>query len=355
LIHNFSSGPAILPKEVFEEASRAILDLNGSGLSVLEIGHRSELFLQIMHDARALAKELMQLDDDHEVLFLHGGATTQFMQVPMNLLGIKDSAGYADTDLWSAKAIKEAKIFGRVEIVCTSKEANYSFIPSDFAVPNDIKYFHITTNNTIAGTQWHKIPKVSIPIVADMTSDMLSRVVNYNAFDLIYASAQKNAGPAGVAIVIVNKNILGRIKRNIPAILDYRNHIAADSIMSTPPVFAVYVSMLTLRWLKKMGGIAEIERLNNEKATLMYKEIDDNPLFAGTANKQDRSIMNATFTINDKALEQTFIDYTKQNGIVGLKGHRTVGGFRASMYNALPLSSVEVLVQLMKDFTQKVG
>ncbi|MBA3675124.1 MAG: 3-phosphoserine/phosphohydroxythreonine transaminase, partial [Chitinophagaceae bacterium] len=287
------------------------------------------------------------------VLFLHGGASTQFMQVPMNLLNEKEIAAYADTGVWSSKAIKEAKLFGNVDVVCTSKEAGYNFIPNDFAVPNDAKYFHITTNNTIYGTQWQKIPKVSIPMVADMSSDILSRQLDFNSFDLIYAGAQKNMGAAGVNLVVVNKNILGKVRRTIPTIMDYRNHIKEGSMLNTPPVFAVYVSMLTLRWLKNMGGVAAIEKVNNQKAELLYNEIDNNPLFTGTVAKDDRSKMNVCFGISDSEKEEKFLEFTKQHNIVGLKGHRVAGGFRASLYNSLPLSSVQVLVDVIKDFAKK--
>lgn len=354
-VHNFNAGPSILPKSVLAEASKAILDFNGTGLSILETGHRTPVFQAVMDEARALVKELMQLDDDHEILFLHGGASTQFMQVPMNLLDNKETAAYTDTGVWSSKAIKEAKLFGKVEIVCSSKESNFTFIPKDFAVPNDARYLHITTNNTIYGTQWQKIPKTSNSLVADMSSDIMSRVLDFNAFDLIYAGAQKNIGPAGVNLVVVNKNILGKVKRNIPTIMDYRNHIKEGSMLNTPPVFAVYVCMLTLRWLKALGGVPAIEKLNNEKAALLYKAIDENPLFSGTASKEDRSKMNVCFVMNDNALEESFLQYTKEKGIVGIKGHRLVGGFRASLYNALPISSVQVLTEAMHEFAlQKV-
>ena len=339
-----------MPKIVFEEASRAILDFNNTGLSILELGHRTPLFQAVMDEARALVRELMQLDSDHEVLFLHGGASTQFMQVPMNLLDDKETAAYTDTGVWSSKAIKEAKLFGKVEIVCSSRDADFSFIPKDFAVPNDAKYLHITTNNTIYGSQWQSIPKTSNILVADMSSDIFSRVIDFNAFDLIYAGAQKNMGPAGVNLVVVNKNILGKVKRTIPTIMDYRNHIKEGSMLNTPPVFAVYVCMLTLRWLKEQGGVAAIEKLNIEKAALLYAEIDRNPLFKGTIVKEDRSKMNACFVMNDPSLEEAFLAYTKQLGIVGIKGHRLVGGFRASLYNALPISSVAVLTKAMQDF-----
>ncbi|MGB4845511.1 MAG: 3-phosphoserine/phosphohydroxythreonine transaminase [Ferruginibacter sp.] len=353
MVHNFNAGPSILPKVVFEEASQAVLNYNNTGLSILEIGHRTPLFQDVMDEAQALVRELMQLDADREVLFLHGGATTQFMQVPMNLLDDKETAAYTDTGVWSTKAIKEAKLFGKAEIVCSSRDSNFNFIPKDFAVPNDAKYLHITTNNTIYGTQWQKIPTPSNSLVADMSSDIFSRTMNFNAFDLIYAGAQKNMGPAGVNLVVVNKNILGKVKRAIPTILDYRNHIKEGSMLNTPPVFAIYVCLLTLRWLKANGGPAAMEKLNTEKAAMLYAAIDENPLFTGTAHKDDRSKMNVCFVMNDTSLEEPFLKFSKENGIVGIKGHRLVGGFRASLYNALPLSSVETLAELMKEFSEK--
>ncbi len=352
MVHNFNAGPSILPKEVFQQASEAVLNYNNTGLSILEIGHRTTIFQAVMDEARALVKELMQLDQNHEVLFLHGGASTQFMQVPMNLLDTKETAAYADTGVWGQKAIKEAKLFGNVAMVCTGRESNYTIIPKDFAVPNDAVYFHITTNNTIYGSLWQNIPSVSIPLIGDMSSDIFSRVIDFNAFDLIYAGAQKNMGPAGVNLVVVNKNILGKIKRPIPTIMDYRNHIKDGSMLNTPPVFAVYVCMLTLRWLKKLGGVSAIEKLNDEKAALLYSEIDDNPLFTGTVAKEDRSKMNVCFVMKNPDLEESFLTFVKAQNIVGIKGHRLVGGFRASLYNALPLSSVQVLVQAMKSFAQ---
>lgn len=352
IVHNFNAGPSILPPEVFKQASEAVLNFNDSGLSILEFGHRSPEFTAVMEEARALVKELMNLDADHEVLFLHGGASTQFMQVPMNLLDPKDTAAFTDTGVWSSKAIKEAKLFGKAEVVCSSKDKNYTYIPKDFAVPNDAKYLHVTTNNTIYGTQWQTIPHTSNTLVADMSSDIFSRVLNFNAFDLIYAGAQKNMGPAGVNLVVVNKNILGKIKRAIPTIMDYRNHINEGSMLNTPPVFAVFVCLLTLRWLKSQGGIAAIEKKNIEKAALLYAAIDNNPLFTGTVAKEDRSKMNVCFVMNDPAKETAFLEYAKSNGIVGIKGHRLVGGFRASLYNALPISSVQVLVKTMQAFSK---
>lgn len=354
MIHNFNAGPSILPQSVLQEASNAIINFNNSGLSILEIGHRTPLFEAVMQEAISLVKELMKLDDEHEVLFLHGGATTQFMQVPMNLLNDKESAAYADTGVWSTKGIKEAKLFGNVDVVCSSKEKNYNFIPKDFAVPNEATYFHITTNNTIYGTQWQEIPKVSMPLVADMSSDILSRKLDFNSFGLIFAGAQKNMGAAGVTLVVVNKQILGKLKRAIPPIMDYQNHIKAASMLNTPPVFAVYASMLTLRWLKENGGVEAIEKINDQKAALLYNAIDNSNLFKPTAAKEDRSKMNVCFVMENVDKENAFLEFTKQNNIYGIKGHRSVGGFRASLYNALPLSSVEYLVGKMEEFEKRI-
>jgi phosphoserine aminotransferase len=356
VIHNFNSGPSILPREVFEEASAAVLEFNNTGLSILEIGHRTPEFESIMEEARSLVRELMKLDADHEVLFLHGGATTQFMQVPMNLLNENALAAYTETGTWANKAIKEAKLFGHVEISGSSKSTNYTTIPKNFAVAQTASYLHITTNETIAGTQWHRLPyDCGVPLVADMSSDILSRVVDFNKFDLIYAGAQKNMGAAGVNIVVVNKNVLGNVDRAIPTILDYRNHIKEGSMLNTPPVFAVFVAMLTLRWLKKSGGVASIEKLNDAKAKLFYDTLDDIPLFTGPVAKEDRSKMNAVFVLEDKALEKEFLDRCKKEGLYGIKGHRSVGGFRLSMYNALPIESVVVATDLMKDFARLRG
>jgi phosphoserine aminotransferase len=352
LVYNFNAGPSILPKEVFEEAAAAVLNYNDTGLSILEYGHRTPAFEAIMQEARDLVRELMELDSDHEVLFLHGGASTQFMEVPMNLLDAKETAAYADTGVWASKAIKEAKLFGKAEIVCSSKDKNYSYLPKNFAVPNDAKYLHITTNNTIHGTQWQKIPVTSNSMVADMSSDILSRSMNFNAFDLIYAGAQKNIGAAGATLVVVNKNILGKTKRVIPTMMDYRNHIAEKSMLNTPPVFAVYTCMLTLRWLKKQGGVKAIEPINNEKAALLYGEIDRNSLFTGNVEKEDRSKMNVCFVAKDVETEAGFLKFAISKNIIGIKGHRSAGGFRASLYNAMPLSSVQVLVDTMKEFEE---
>ncbi len=355
-IHNFNAGPSVLPREVFEQASRAVLDFNNSGLSILEIGHRTSAFEAVMEEARSLVKELMQLDQDHEVLFLHGGATTQFMQIPMNLLNENDIAVYTETGTWANKAVKEAKLFGHVEIGGSSKETNYTTIPKNLTVAQTAAYLHITTNETIAGTQWHNMPyDRGVPLVADMSSDILSRQLDFNKFDLIYAGAQKNMGAAGVNLVVVNKNILGKVTRAIPTILDYRNHIKEGSMLNTPPVFAVYVAMLTLRWLKNKGGVSVIEKENDAKATLFYDTLDSLPVFKGPVAKEDRSKMNAVFVMQDTSLEKDFADLCKKEGMYGIKGHRSVGGFRVSMYNALTIESVAVLTELMKDFAQQHG
>jgi phosphoserine aminotransferase len=277
------------------------------------------------------------------------------MQVPMNLLEDNKTAAYIDNGIWGAKAIKEAKLFGNVEVVASSKDKNHTYLPKDFTVPVDAMYLHYTTNNTVEGTQWHTIPETNVPLVADMSSDILSRKMDFNRFSLIYAGAQKNIGIAGVNVLVIKKDILGKVSRKIPTILDYENHIENGSMLNTPPVFAIYVSMLTLRWLKKMGGVEGIEHLNNEKADLFYSALDSLPLFKGPVAKEDRSKMNAVFILEDKALEKEFLEVTKRENLYGVKGHRTVGGFRASFYNALPISSVDVLVQVMTDFANKKG
>lgn len=353
MVHNFNAGPSILPRQVFEQASQAITNFNNTGLSILEIGHRSNLFQPVLDEAIALVKELMKLDADREVLFLHGGATTQFFQVPMNLLNENETAAYLDCGVWGSKPIKEAKLFGNVNVVASSKDKNYSYIPKGFTVPEDSKYFHYTTNNTIEGTQMHFIPETKVPLVADMSSDVLSREMDFNRFALIYAGAQKNIGAAGVNMVIVNKNILGTVTRALPSMLDYRKHIENGSMLNTPPVFAIYVCMLTLRWLKDKGGVSAIEKINNQKAALLYDTLDSLPVFTPTVAKEDRSKMNAVFVMKNPELEKEFLDLCKKEGMVGVKGHRSVGGFRISLYNALPLSSVEALTKLMKHFASK--
>jgi len=352
-MHNFNSGPSVLPQKVLVQASESIINFNNLGLSILEIGHRTSWFIDVLTEARLLIKELMQLGDEHEVLFLQGGATTQFMQVPMNLLDDGETAAYCDNGIWGSKAIKEAKIFGNVNVVASSKDKQHSYIPKDFAVPADAKYLHYTTNNTVEGTEWHCIPETSVPLVADMSSDIFSHPMDFKRFGLIYAGAQKNMGAAGVTIVVVKKDLLGKIKRPIPNILDYRVHIEAESLLNTPPVFAIYVSLLTLRWIKEEGGLEVMEKRSIERAELFYNTLDSLPLFTPLVVKEDRSLMNATFTIKDEALENEFLALCKQNGMVGIKGHRSVGGLRVSMYNALPLSSVQALCDLMTDFNDR--
>lgn len=352
-MHNFNSGPSILPQEVLNEAAEAIHNFNNTGLSILEIGHRTAWFGDVLTEAQQSVKDLMQLGNEHEVLFLHGGATTQFMQVPMNLLNENETAAYCDNGIWGSKAIKEAKLFGNVNVVASSKDKNHSYIPKDFSVPEDAVYLHYTTNNTVEGTQWHHIPETNVPLVADMSSDIFCRPIDFKKFALIYAGAQKNMGAAGVNLVVVRKDILGKVRRSIPAIMDYRNHIEAGSLLNTPPVFAVYVAMLTLSWIKKEGGLTEMEKRAKQRADLFYNTLDSLSLFTPLVAREDRSLMNATFTIKDEALEKEFLELCKQNGMVGIKGHRSVGGLRVSMYNALPLSSVEALCSLMKTFSEK--
>jgi phosphoserine aminotransferase len=355
VVHNFNSGPSVLPAAVFEQASQAILNFNNTGLSILEIGHRTSWFQEVMDEAVALTRELMQLDQDHEVLFLHGGASTQFFQVPMNLLDDKASAAYLDCGTWGTKAIKEAKLFGAVNMVASSKDKDYTYIPKGYTIPENAAYFHYTTNNTIEGTQMHAIPDTGIPLVADMSSDILSRTLDYNRFALIYAGAQKNVGAAGVNLVIVKKDILGKVSRKLPSMMDYRNHIENGSMLNTPPVFAVYVCMLTLRWLKAQGGVAVIEKRNDAKATLLYNTLDALPMFTPKVAREDRSLMNVVWIMDNATLEQEFLAACKAAGMVGIKGHRTVGGFRASLYNALTINSVVALTDLMKDFAQRKG
>lgn len=354
-LHNFNSGPSILPQPVLEEASRAILDFNGTGLSVLEIGHRTAWFQEVLSEAVTSVKKLMQLDDGYEVLFLHGGATTQFMQVPMNLLDADDTAAYCDNGIWGKKASKEAALFGKAMVVSDTSDKGHTCIDKNFRVPSGAKYLHITTNNTVEGTQWHQYPDKGVPLVADMSSDIFSRPADFTKFSLIYAGAQKNMGAAGVNLVVVKKEILGRIRRAIPTIMDYRKHIEAGSLMNTPPVFAVYVSMLTLRWILAEGGLAEMGKRNEAKAGLLYNTIDSLPVFRAMVAREDRSDMNAVFFLSDPALESPFLELCRKEGMIGVKGYRTIGGVRVSMYNALPLQSVQVFCDLMKDFALRKG
>lgn len=350
--HNFSAGPCILPQDVFKEASQAILDFNDSGLSILEISHRSKDFVDVMDEARNLALELLGLEGKgYKALFLQGGASLQFLMVAYNLLQTK--AGYINTGTWSDKAIKEAKLFGEVVEVASSKEANFNYIPKGFMLPEDLDYLHLTTNNTIFGTQIKQFPDVNYPLICDMSSDIFSREIDFGKFDLIYAGAQKNMGPAGATLVVVREDILGKVTREIPSMLDYQTHINKGSMFNTPPVYAVYISMLTMRWLKKLGGVKAIQEINDRKAILLYSEIELNPLFKGFAAKEDRSTMNATFSLTDGDLKETFDAMWKEAGINGLNGHRSVGGYRASMYNALSMDSVGVLVDVMSELERK--
>ncbi|RXJ45943.1 3-phosphoserine/phosphohydroxythreonine transaminase [Gelidibacter gilvus] len=351
-IHNFSAGPSILPQEVLKKASEAVVELNGIGLSLLEISHRSKHFVDVMENARALALELLGLEGKgYKALFLQGGASTQFMMVALNLL--EKRAGYLNTGTWSENAIAEAKIYDDIYEVASSKDAGYNYIPKGYTIPDNYDYFHCTSNNTIFGTQIKQFPNSPIPMVCDMSSDIFSRQLDFSKFDLIYAGAQKNMGPAGTTLVVVKEDILGKVSRKIPSIMDYKVQIAKSSMFNTPPVFAVYTSMLTLEWLKNLGGIKAIEKVNEMKARVLYSEVDLNPLFKGYAVKEDRSYMNATFNLVNDDLKDTFETMLKEAGISGLNGHRSVGGYRASMYNALPLDSVKALVEVMSELETK--
>ena len=352
--HNFSAGPCILPQEVFQKASEAILNFNNIDLSLIEISHRSADFVAVMENARSLVKELLGVPDGYSVLFLQGGANLEFLMVPYNLMKEGGKAAYLDTGTWASKAINEANLLGETIVVESSKDNNYNYIPKGYSIPNDTDYFHCTSNNTIFGTQMKNFPSTPSLMVCDMSSDIFSRKINVTDFDLIYAGAQKNMGPAGTTLVIVKDEVLGKTNRTIPTMLDYTTHIKKDSMFNTPPVFAVYVSMLTLEWLKKNGGVEWIEKINQEKADLIYSEIDRNPLFKGSSTVEDRSNMNVTFLLNDTSLEDLFNQMWQAAGCNGLKGHRSVGGFRASMYNALPIESVQVLVDVMQELERKV-
>lgn len=355
-VHNFSAGPSILPQEVLNEASEAVKNFDNLNLSLIEISHRSKNFVAVMDEAIALVKKLLNLPEGYSVLFLQGGASMQFTMVAQNLLKAQNGkAAYTETGTWASKAIKEAKLFGDVNVLGSSKDKNFSYIPKGYTIPSDVDYFHCTSNNTIFGTQMHEFPDCDMPLVCDMSSDIFCREMDYSKFDLIYAGAQKNMGPAGTTLVIVKDEILGKSGRTIPTMLDYSTHIKKESMFNTPPVFAVYVSMLTLRWLDKNGGLSWIEKRNREKAEMLYNEIDNNPMFVGTAAKEDRSLMNVTFLLNDESKKEAFDGMWKEAGISGINGHRDVGGYRASIYNAMPVESVKVLIDVMKSFTQKHG
>ena len=352
--HNFSAGPCILPQEVFEKSAQAVLNFNNSGLSIIEISHRSKDFVAVMEDTRKLALELLGLTDKgYQVVFLQGGASMEFLRIPYNFL--KNKSAYLNTGTWANNAMKEAKAFGETIEVASSKNENYNHIPKGFVIPADADYFHCTSNNTIYGTQMKAFPETKVPVICDMSSDIFSRSLDFSKFDVIYAGAQKNMGAAGVTMVIIKESLLNQTGREIPAILNYAKHIEKESMYNTPSVFAVYTCYLTLNWLKNLGGIEAIEKVNEAKAELLYNEIDRNPLFVGTAATEDRSNMNATFLLKDETHKELFDQMWKDAGINGLSGHRSVGGYRASMYNALPLESVEVLVNVMKELEKAVN
>ena len=353
--HNFYAGPAILPATVLEQAAKAVTNFADMGLSILEISHRSPQFSAVLDEATSLTKELLNLSDEFEVLFLTGGASSQFFMAAMNLLDQDGLACYVDTGTWSTKAIKEAKHFGHIEVIASSADRNYNYIPKNYEVPANAAYLHLTSNNTIYGTQFHSWPKTAVPYVCDMSSDIFSRVIDSKKFGMIYAGAQKNMGPAGTSLVIIRKDMLGKVARTIPTMLDYHTHIKKNSAFNTPPVYPIYVSLLTMRWIKENGGVAAMEKRNEKKAQLLYNEIDTNPFFNGVAEKEDRSLMNVTFTMTNKDLETPFMEMATEAACVGIKGHRSVGGFRASIYNAMPYESVEVLVNTMKQFAEKYG
>ena len=351
---NFYAGPSILSEFTIKNTADAVMDFNGTGLSILEISHRSKEFQAVMDEAQALTKELLDIPEGYEVLFLGGGASLQFCMVPFNLLNKK--AAYLDTGVWASKAIKEAKLFGDVEVVASSKDANYTFVPKDYTIPADADYFHITTNNTIYGTELRQDPDSPIPLVADMSSDIFSRKIDVSKYNVIYAGAQKNLAPSGVTIVIVKTEALGNVERAIPTMLNYRTHIDKGSMFNTPPCLPIYSALQTLKWYKAQGGVDAMEKLDKLKAAKLYDAIDNSKIFVGTAKPEDRSIMNVCFVMKPEyaELEKQFIEFATANNIVGIKGHRSVGGFRASIYNAMPLESVETLINVMKEFENKI-
>nr|WP_314289376.1 3-phosphoserine/phosphohydroxythreonine transaminase [uncultured Capnocytophaga sp.] len=346
--HNFSAGPSILAPEVFEKASKALIDFENTGLSVIEISHRSTAFVKVIERARALALEIAGLDDSYEALFLQGGASMQFLMVPYNLLEHK--AAYIDTGTWANKAQKEAMLFGNAEVIASSKNDGYKYIPKNISIPTNADYLHITTNNTIYGTEYHSLPKTTIPLVADMSSDIFSRPLDYKQFSLVYAGSQKNLGASGSTLVLIKKDILGKVSRKLPSMMDYQLHIKNDSMFNTPSTFAVYVNLLVLEWLQAQGGLVAMEQRNRTKADLLYNEIDRNPLLVSYANKEDRSLMNVVFNLTDESTQQQLDTLCLEANISGIKGHRSVGGYRASIYNAMPIESVKVLVEVLKEF-----
>ncbi len=348
--HNFYAGPSILPEFTIKNTSEAILNFADMDLSIMEVSHRSKQFIAVMDEATALFKELLDIPEGYSVLFLGGGASTQFAMVPFNIFNKK--AAYLNTGAWAKKAIKEAKLFGEVDVVASSEDKNFNYIPKNYTVPQDADYFHITTNNTIYGTEIREDLEVGIPLVADMSSDIFSRKIDVSKYAIIYGGAQKNLAPAGVTFVIIRDDILGKVDRKIPTMLNYQTHIDKESMFNTPPCLPIFAALQTLKWLKANGGIEAMEKINLEKAGILYDEIDRNPLFKGTVNKEDRSVMNICFVMNQgyEEFEKEFFEFASAKGMVGIKGHRSVGGFRASTYNAMPKSSIELLVETMKEF-----
>jgi len=354
-VHNFSAGPAVLPKDAVEASISGLRNFKNSGLSVVEVSHRSDEWSEMMEQTTTLVRKLLNVPEGYSVLFLQGGATAQFSMVPYNLLPEGGKAAYLNTGSWAEKAIKEAKKLGNVDIPASSEDKNFSYLPKDYQCPSDASYMHITTNNTIFGTQMRQFPDCDCPLVADMSSEIFSRPIDISQFGLIYAGAQKNMGPAGVTLVIVKNDILGKVKRSIPSFFDYQNHIEKGSLYNTPPVYNIYLAYLTMQWIQEQGGVKAMQDRNIEKSSMLYDEIDRNSLFEGTAAKEDRSPMNATFVAKDSEYGRKFLQEANENNFVGLKGHRSVGGFRASMYNALPVESVEALINLMQDFEKRIG
>lgn len=352
--HNFYAGPSILSEYTLKNTAEAVENFAGTGLSILEISHRSKEFTAVIEEAEAMFKELLDIPEGYRVLFLGGGASMQFCMVPFNMLNKK--ASYLDTGTWSSKAIKEAKLFGEVDVVASSKDKNYTYIPKEYTVAPDTDYFHITTNNTIYGTEIRKDLDVNVPLIADMSSDIFSRPIDVKKYDIIYGGAQKNLAPAGVTFVIVKEEALGKVERAIPTMLDYRTHVSKGSMFNTPPVLPIYSALQTLKWYKQMGGVEALQKIDEAKAAKLYDAIDSSRIFRGTVNPEDRSIMNVCFVMKDdyKELEKEFVDFASTKGIVGIKGHRSVGGFRASLYNALPESSVDVLIAAMREFENKL-
>lgn len=348
---NFSAGPSILPQYTFDKCNEALNNFEGTGLSLIEVSHRGKEFVKVLAEAKSLVKELLSVPETHEVLFLHGGASMQFCMIPYNLLGQNQTAAYLDTGVWSSKAIKEAMIFGDVKIVGSSADKNYSYIPKNEGLTGDEAYLHITSNNTIYGTQLHEnIETNGVPLVCDMSSDIFSHRIDVSKYDLIYAGAQKNLGPAGVCLVIIKKDILGKVDRQIPSMLDYQKHIDGESMFNTPPVFAIYASLQTLKWIKQEGGVIEMEKRNLLKSRMLYAEIDRNTLFETTVNPKNVSLMNVCFVPKVDSHLEEFLKFSSEKGISGIKGHRLVGGFRASIYNAMSIEGVEKLVEVMKEF-----